>query len=143
MDRSERVAILVRTRTEPGAVPVGARRPMFDPASAPPSVSTLLNLRVCESPSGKMVSVLELPGSVLVVPQATLGGKVKGRAMQYHGNVGKEDGLRLYHAFVDLCEKEVQGKDGAEGVTVRHGTYGHRQVLSLDTNGPHTHTLDF
>ncbi|KAF3845503.1 hypothetical protein F7725_008666 [Dissostichus mawsoni] len=88
---------------------------------------------------GKMVSVLDLPGSVLIVPQATLGGKVKGRAMQYHNNIGKEDGKRLYDAFVSLCEKEVT----SEEVTVKHGTYGNRQVLNMDTNGPYTHLMEF
>ncbi|XP_061742830.1 D-aminoacyl-tRNA deacylase 2 [Nerophis ophidion] len=105
----------------------------------PKMVSTLLHLRLCESESGRIVSALELPGSVLVVPQATLGGKAKGRAMQYHNNIGKEDGLRLYTAFVSLCQQEV----AAAEVTLKHGTYGNRQVLKLDTNGPHTHLLDF
>lgn len=104
-------------------------------------MSTLLNLRLCEAESGRLSSLLELPGSLLIVPQATLGGKAKGRAMQYHNNVNKEDGLRLYTAFVSLCEQEVAA--AAAGVTVRHGTYGNRQVLSLDTNGPYTHLMEF
>lgn len=104
-------------------------------------VSTLLNLRLSESDSGKMVSVLDLPGSLLIVPQATLGGKAKGRAMQYHNNIGKEDGLRLYCDFVLLCEKELMAT--ASGMTVKHGTYGNRQVLKLDTNGPYTHLMEF
>ncbi|XP_047467120.1 D-aminoacyl-tRNA deacylase 2 isoform X2 [Mugil cephalus] len=110
----------------------------------PKMVSTLLNLRLCESPSGRMVSVLELPGSVLVVPQATLGGKSKGRSMQYHNNIGKEDGQRLYDAFVARCQQELEAGagPGAE-VTVKHGTYGNRQVLKLDTNGPYTHLMEF
>ncbi|XP_024133084.1 D-aminoacyl-tRNA deacylase 2 [Oryzias melastigma] len=107
----------------------------------PRMVSTLLNLRLCESSSGKMVSVLELPGNVLIVPQATLGGRPKGRAMQYHQNIGKEDGLRLYSAFVSLCEKELMAASAE--VTVKHGTYGNRQVLVLDTNGPYTHLMEF
>ncbi|XP_071370580.1 D-aminoacyl-tRNA deacylase 2 [Centroberyx affinis] len=119
----------------------------------PKMVSSLLNLRLCESDSGRLVSVSELPGSLLVVPQATLGGRAKGRAMQYHGNVGKEEGLRLYGGFVELCEKEllaaaaVAGGDaeagGGAGVAVRCGTYGNRQVLQLDTNGPYTHLMEF
>ncbi|XP_042357138.1 D-aminoacyl-tRNA deacylase 2 [Plectropomus leopardus] len=107
----------------------------------PKMVSTLLNVRLCESDSGKMLSVSELPGSVLIVPQATLGGKAKGRAMQYHNNIGKEDGLRLYGAFVSLCEKELTAASAE--VTVKHGTYGNRQVLKLDTNGPYTHLMEF
>lgn len=114
------------------------RRALFTPA-----VSTLLNLRLCEAESGKMVSVLELPGSLLIVPQATLGGKAKGRVMQYHNNINKEDGLRLYGAFVSLCEKEVAPAAAEAGVRVKHGTYGNRQVLSLDTNGPYTHLMEF
>lgn len=104
-------------------------------------MSTLLNLRLCESDAGKMTSVLELPGSLLIVPQATLGGRAKGKAMQYHNNISKEDGLRLYSAFVSLCEKELTA--AAAGVTVKHGTYGNRQVLKLDTNGPYTHLMEF
>ncbi|XP_056152185.1 D-aminoacyl-tRNA deacylase 2 [Lampris incognitus] len=106
----------------------------------PRMVSTLLNLKLCENDSGKYVSVFELPGNVLIVPQATLGGKAKGKGMQYHSNVGKEDGLRLYSGFVALCEKELQT---GRGVTIKHGTYGNRQVLQLDTNGPYTHLVDF
>ncbi|XP_028996047.1 D-aminoacyl-tRNA deacylase 2-like [Betta splendens] len=112
----------------------------------PKMVSSLLNLRLCESDSGKLVSVLELPGSLLIVPQATLGGRAKGRGMQYHNNTGKEDGLRLYSAFISLCEREVMAAAASVGraeVTVKHGTYGNRQVLKLDTNGPYTHLMEF
>nr|XP_046268003.1 D-aminoacyl-tRNA deacylase 2 [Scatophagus argus] len=112
----------------------------------PKMVSTLLNLRLCESGSGKVVSVTELPGSLLIVPQATLGGKPKGRAMQYHNNISKEDGLRLYSTFVSLCEKELAAAASAGGgaqVAVKHGTYGNRQVLKLDTNGPYTQLMEF
>lgn len=111
------------------------------PLLLPSAVSTLLNIRLCESSSGKMVSVLDLPGSILIVPQATLGGKAKSRGMQYHNNIGKEDGLRLYSTFVSLCE-EIAAVNG-DKVMVKHGTYGNRQVLKLDTNGPYTHLMDF
>ncbi|XP_038130118.1 D-aminoacyl-tRNA deacylase 2 [Cyprinodon tularosa] len=113
----------------------------------PKMVSTLLNLRLCEMPCGKRASVLELPGSLLIVPQATLGGRAKGKAMQYHNNISKEDGLQLYRSFVSLCEKELKAAADVTGkeveVTVKHGTYGNRQVLMLDTNGPYTHMVEF
>ncbi|CAN9501893.1 unnamed protein product [Ophioblennius macclurei] len=108
----------------------------------PKMVASLLSVRLCESDSGKLQSVSDLPGNLLIVPQATLGGRVKGRAMQYHNNISKEDGLRLYSAFVALCKEQMAAASGA-AVTVEHGTYGNRQVLSLDTNGPYTHLMEF
>ncbi|KAG7232993.1 hypothetical protein INR49_007880 [Caranx melampygus] len=95
----------------------------------------------CASPTREDGVVAGAPRQLLIVPQATLGGKNKGRAMQYHNNISKEDGLRLYSAFVALCEKELSGVEG--DVTVKHGTYGNRQVLKLDTNGPYTHLMEF
>ncbi|KAJ8022035.1 D-aminoacyl-tRNA deacylase 2 [Holothuria leucospilota] len=50
---------------------------------------TLLNVRLCPSGNGKIVSILDLPGDVLIVPQSTLGGKAKGKMMQYHSNIAK------------------------------------------------------
>ncbi|KAM6973061.1 D-aminoacyl-tRNA deacylase 2 [Aplochiton taeniatus] len=113
----------------------------------PKMVSTLVNLKLCESDSGKHVSVMDLPGSLLIVPQATLGGKAKGKGMQYHKNISKEEGFRLYNCFVSLCEKElasaVKCSQMGSSVTVKHGIYGSRQVLKLDTNGPYTHLMEF
>lgn len=108
-------------------------------------VTSLLNIKLSETDSGKYVSVLDLPGNVLIIPQATLGGKVKGKVMQYHGNIGKEEGQQLYAQFVSQCEKEMaaSSKCCEGGVVVRHGTYGNRQVLKLDTNGPYTHLMEF
>ncbi|XP_066044492.1 D-aminoacyl-tRNA deacylase 2 isoform X2 [Chamaea fasciata] len=84
-------------------------------------------------------------GDVLIIPQATLGGKPKGRKMQYHANIEKEKGFELYSQFVTLCEKELaaSAKCMEAGVLVKHGTYGNRQVLKLDTNGPYTHLIEF
>lgn len=102
-------------------------------------------MKLSETENGKLVSILDLPGNVLIIPQATLGGRVKGRNMQYHSNSGKEDGLELYSQFVALCEKELaaNSKCAEAGVVVKHGTYGNRQVLKLDTNGPYTHLIEF
>lgn len=108
-------------------------------------VNTLLNVKLSETENGKHVSILDLPGDVLIIPQATLGGRVKGKNMQYHANSGKEEGLELYSQFVSLCEKALaaNSKCAEAGVAVAHGTYGNRQVLKLDTNGPYTHLIEF
>ncbi|KFQ96199.1 putative D-tyrosyl-tRNA(Tyr) deacylase 2, partial [Nipponia nippon] len=111
----------------------------------PKIVNMLLNVKLSENESGEYVSVLDLPGNVLIIPQATLGGKPKGRKMQYHANIEKEKGLELYSQFVTLCEEELaaNAKCLEAGVLVKHGTYGNRQVLKLDTNGPYTHLIEF
>ncbi|KAM6201989.1 D-aminoacyl-tRNA deacylase 2 [Rhynchocyon petersi] len=111
----------------------------------PKMVNTVLNVKLSETENGKHVSILDLPGDILIIPQATLGGKLKGRTMQYHTNSGKEEGLELYSQFVTLCEKELaaNSKCSEAGVAVQHGTYGHRQVLKLDSGGPYTHLLEF
>ena len=62
--------------------------------------------------------------------------------MQYHNNVDKAQGLSLYQAFVTRLEQEMQKIDKCEGKTVRWGTYGNRQILSLETNGPYTHMIE-
>ncbi|KAM5340645.1 D-aminoacyl-tRNA deacylase 2 isoform 4-T4 [Glossophaga mutica] len=100
----------------------------------PKMVNTLLNVKLSETENGKHVSILDLPGNILIIPQATLGGKVKGRNMQYHSNSGKEEGLELYSQFVTLCEKELaaNSKCAEAGVVVEHGTYGNSRVARLE-----------
>ncbi|XP_073495175.1 D-aminoacyl-tRNA deacylase 2 [Phyllobates terribilis] len=111
----------------------------------PKMVSSLLNVKLSESDSGKHVAITELPGDILIVPQATLGGKSKGRCMQYHANAGKEQGMELYALFLAQCQKDLEAHAqwSESGARLRYGTYGNRQVLKLDTNGPYTHLLEF
>uniref|UniRef100_A0A2K6FDM4 D-aminoacyl-tRNA deacylase n=1 Tax=Propithecus coquereli TaxID=379532 RepID=A0A2K6FDM4_PROCO len=120
-------------------------RPAEGDAAAQWVENTLLNVKLSETENGKHISILDLPGDILIIPQATLGGRVKGKNMQYHSNSGKEEGLELYSQFVTLCEKELaaNSKCAEAGVVVEHGTYGNRQVLKLDTNGPYTHLIEF
>ncbi|XP_014681679.1 PREDICTED: probable D-tyrosyl-tRNA(Tyr) deacylase 2 [Priapulus caudatus] len=109
-------------------------------------VSSLLAVRLCEPESGKLVSVMDLPGSILIVPQACLGGKMKGKAIQYHDNLDKTEGRQLYDIFVSECTRMFSSSvvnHEASTTCVRAGTYGNRQVLSINTNGPYTHIFDF
>ncbi|KAM5129781.1 D-aminoacyl-tRNA deacylase 2 [Mantella aurantiaca] len=111
----------------------------------PKIVNSVLNIKLSETDTGKRVSVTELPGDILIVPQATLGGRAKGRCMQYHSNASKELGMELYAHFISQCQQELESHPSwvEAGSELRHGTYGNRQVLQLDTNGPYTHLLEF
>ena len=111
----------------------------------PKMVNTLLNAKLSETENGKHVSILDLLGNILIIPQATLGGRVKGRSMQHRCNSGKEEGLELDSQFVNQCKKELaaNSKCAEAEVAAEHSTYGNRQVLKLDTNGPYTHLIEF
>lgn len=104
--------------------------------------TTALNVKLCETEDGGMVSVLDLPGDILIVPQACLGGRLKGKSFQYHGIINKNEGFNLYEIFIRKCE-ELIGQNEKSAGKVKYGTYGNRQVLNVETNGPYTHIIDF
>ena len=101
-------------------------------------VKHISNVRLSESNEGRRVSVTDIDGDVLLVPQATLGGKVKGKSMQYHNNVDKAIGEGLYQQLCSKLRINIEEK----GSQVKCGIYGARQVLSMDTNGPYTHIIE-
>lgn len=106
-------------------------------------VTTALNVKLCETDDRGKVSVLDLPGDILIIPQACLGGKLKGKVFQYHNIVAKNQGQHLYKLFVENCEGTVKENEFAKDkVIVRHGTYGNKQVVNVETNGPFTHIID-
>ncbi|XP_023336604.1 putative D-tyrosyl-tRNA(Tyr) deacylase 2 [Eurytemora carolleeae] len=93
-------------------------------------------IKLSEKEEGdKRGSVVETAGEIMIIPQATLGGKLKGSSVQYHNNIPPEQGRVLYDIFCNELET-------LEGVTVRRGEYGARQVLSMETNGPYSHCFD-
>ncbi|KAG5494068.1 hypothetical protein JKF63_01902 [Porcisia hertigi] len=100
---------------------------------------------------------------ILIVPQASLGGKVKGRTVQFHQLVAKDVGTALYDRFchyvrvargVDETLVDVNGAPlsqdeapNAEGwikynSRVISGTFGNRQGLRFESEGPFTHSFD-
>lgn len=95
--------------------------------------------------SNKRVGILDLPGDILIIPQATLGGKLKGKMIQYHNNVNKDIGAELYSKFVEICKKYAgeSSKWMNGNCKIFNGTYGIRQVYSTLTNGPYLHIIEF
>ncbi|KAG5857476.1 hypothetical protein ANANG_G00019860 [Anguilla anguilla] len=111
----------------------------------PKMVKALLNVKLFEAGPGKQASVLELPGSVLVVPQDTLGGQAKRRSMHYPNNIESTKGLQLYASFVTQLESQLasSSKCTEAGVVVRYGVYGEKQALVMDSDGLSTHLMEF
>lgn len=106
---------------------------------------TSIKLSKCSEENDSLLSVIDLPGDILVVPQATLGGKPKGKRIQYHGNVEKGEGKKLYDLFLQNLKKTQESSELCKEYKVKTecGTYGNLQVLSVETNGPFTHIFRF
>eukprot|EP01127_Copromyxa_protea_P021588 TRINITY_DN7472_c0_g1_i1.p1 TRINITY_DN7472_c0_g1~~TRINITY_DN7472_c0_g1_i1.p1 ORF type:complete len:126 (+),score=33.43 TRINITY_DN7472_c0_g1_i1:69-446(+) len=56
--------------------------------------------------ANKKVSVLESGGDVLIVPQASMIGKLKAKKPQYHTLIDKAKGAELYLALVEEFKKQ-------------------------------------
>ncbi|CAN8019535.1 unnamed protein product [Ixodes persulcatus] len=90
------------------------------------TAKSVLNVKLCDSGEGALVSVLELPGDVLVVPQACLAGKRKGNRVQYHGLVSKDTGQEFYRIFVEQCQILMSERQwcGGKRITTVHSAFG-------------------
>lgn len=108
------------------------------------AVQTFLSLPIGEKDgqgSGKLAgtpcSIAQAGANeVMIVPQASLAGKMKNKRMQYHNACKKDLGEELYQKFVSILEQELE--------VVKHGTYGNTQGLKLSsTCGPFTTYFEF
>lgn len=98
----------------------------------------------CPITSRRKIIDLEEKYDILLIPQATLGGTLKGDSVQYHGNTSKDLGKHLFSQLYRLLSEAYDLKQkikDRKGVVLA-GYYGARQILKLDTNGPYTHVFD-
>lgn len=118
------------------------------------AVSRILGAKIHTVPGGPLKGTFRdednlVQRDVLVVPQATLCGKLKGKQPQpqYYGQIAKELGAALYARFWAEFETqlaEINAKRAPElAGKVRHGTYGNRQALSMNSSGPNSHLFEF
>ncbi|XP_078001296.1 D-aminoacyl-tRNA deacylase 2-like [Glandiceps talaboti] len=108
-------------------------------------VHMVLNLRYLKGKEAERVSVLELPGDVLIVPQSTLGGMHKKRHVTYHYNINKEEACKLYQEFVRLCKHAVESNEDIP-CRVRYGQYNNKcENMTVESGkyGLMTHLLEF
>ena len=68
------------------------------------TVRTLLGAKLFHVGGGEPSSVLDLPGSVLIVPQDSLTGTLKNCKFQYLQRIDAFNGQWLYKIFVYQCE---------------------------------------
>ncbi|XP_053290656.1 D-aminoacyl-tRNA deacylase 2 [Pleuronectes platessa] len=108
--------------------------------------NTLMTTKLFRKDTRHWASVLELPGSVLLVPQdSLLGEPVPKRKMQFKGGCEPWWGAQLFSNLVSTCRELLQGsvKCTRAGVKVEQGVYGQKQEMVLSCAEPLTVLLEF
>ena len=94
----------------------------------------LAKLRVFPDDDGKMNrSVLDIGGTLLLVPQFTLYGKVKKYRPSFHRALAPDKATELFDYFTDKCREYVE---------VETGVFGAFMKVDLLNNGPVTILLE-
>lgn len=96
--------------------------------------------------NGRMVSLLDLPGSVLLVPQESLLGRpLNRRQIQYKGGCEPWWGGHLFLELVAACRElmAASAKCTRASVKVEHGVYGPKQEMAMSSAEPLTLLLEF
>ena len=109
------------------------------------TVRTLLGAKLFHVGGGEPSSVLDLPGSVLIVPQDSLTGTLKNCKFQYLQRIDALNGQRLYKNFVSQCERALaSSKRSVEAkCVVKYGAYSQKQTIYLSSDDPLTHVVEF
>ncbi|XP_063765646.1 uncharacterized protein LOC134881960 isoform X2 [Eleginops maclovinus] len=108
--------------------------------------SSLMTTKFFRKDTGHSVSVLNLPGSVLFIPQDSLLGEVgPKRSRQYRGGGELWLGGQLFSTLISACREIMSGslKCRMAGVKVEQGAYGQKQEISLKSAEPLTLLLEF
>ncbi|XP_071354948.1 uncharacterized protein [Trachinotus anak] len=108
--------------------------------------SSLMTTKLFRRATGCSVSVLDLPGSVLFIPQdSLLGEPVPKRRVQYKGGCEPWWGAQLFSNLVFTCRELMADsvKCTKAGVKVEQGVYGQRQEMVLSSMEPLTLLLEF
>ncbi|XP_056282451.1 uncharacterized protein LOC130201450 isoform X2 [Pseudoliparis swirei] len=108
--------------------------------------SSLMTTKLFRKDSGHSVSVLDLPGSVLFIPQdSLLGEPVARRRVRYRGGCELWRGAQLFSHLVAACRELMSGsaKCAKAGVAVEQGIYGQKQEVVLNSTEPLTLLLEF
>jgi D-Tyr-tRNAtyr deacylase len=100
--------------------------------------------------------------NLMIVPQASIAGRIKGKVAQYHAQCAKDQAQDLYTLFISSLRKillpvvaegildqngeVILGDEEEKKINlprkVLNGSYGNIQALNLDSPGPMTHVLD-
>lgn len=113
----------------------------------PYTVKTLLETKLFRKTNGQLVSALKLPGSVLLIPQDTLSGNgIVNQKVMYQDGVEQLWGTQLYNQLVNACKeamKKVDKSSTDSGIEIKHGIYGNKQEILINSQEPSTLLIEF
>lgn len=110
------------------------------------TANSLMTTRFFRKGSRQTVSLLDLPGSVLFVPQDSLVGEPAPKEkMQYKDMCEPWWGAQLFSSLVSTCMDLMSDsvKCKKAGVKVEQGVYGQKQEIVLNSVEPLTVLLEF
>ncbi len=94
----------------------------------------LLKLRIFEDDNDRMnLSVLDIKGELLLIPQFTLYASTKKNRPSFHRALSPDKATELFDYFCNKCSEEVN---------VESGVFGAHMNVNLINNGPVTILLD-
>ncbi|XP_028250521.1 uncharacterized protein LOC114427027 [Parambassis ranga] len=108
--------------------------------------NSLMTTKLFRKDTGHMVSLLDLPGSVLFIPQESLLGEpASNRRMQFKGGCEQWWGAQLFSNLVLACRElmAASAKCSKAGMKVEQGVYRQKQELVLNSVEPFTLLLEF
>ncbi|CAJ1074522.1 uncharacterized protein LOC117806362 [Xyrichtys novacula] len=108
--------------------------------------NSLMTVKHFRKDTRHLVSILDLPGNVLFVPQDSLVGELMPKKrMQYKAGCELWWGSQLFSNLVSTCRELMAGsvKSAKAGVKVEQGIYGQKQEIVLNSMEPMTVLLEF
>ncbi|XP_029972171.1 uncharacterized protein LOC115406342 isoform X2 [Salarias fasciatus] len=108
--------------------------------------NSLMTTKLFRRDSRHLVSVLDRPGSVLLVPQDSLIGEaLPGRRLRFRDSCELWWGAQLFSGLASACRELMAGsaRCAKGGVRVEQGVYGQKQEIVLSSAEPQTLLLEF
>ena len=94
----------------------------------------LSKLRIFPDENGRMnLSVMDIGGKLLLVPQFTLYGRVKKNRPSFHRALAPDEAEKLFDYFTDKCHESIE---------VETGVFGAYMKVNLLNDGPVTIMLE-
>ncbi|KAH3759806.1 D-aminoacyl-tRNA deacylase 2 [Pelomyxa schiedti] len=75
------------------------------------AVEAISSAQICFNPvTNGNESIIAVKGDVMIIPQASMAGKLKSNVAQYHSLIEKQSGLRLFNEFISSFSSSISAQ---------------------------------